>query len=377
MKIKKISAIILAGALLASAVGMNAFADSTSTKPTITVFGNESSPAKPGETVELNVRLSNFNTIKGMDLELTLDNANKVKLTNATGKIGDNDLVNGTNYTVSDGKIHIVELNADNETINFKVTASVDKAATVGEYKVNVSKSDLALDGSSLATDKDSVGGNIVVATTNATSDKKENKKADEGYFIPYGSVYDSANNYIDKNADGSFNLTNGATYQQFKLPTAAKGLTTFGGSKPNDATVAAVQFGTYANALTNKKFGTLIIKGDWKKFLNSNIESKGYNADELLSKLYVGYVNGMKAAKDAGKTSVTNIKFTAPDGTAINVFNIPQTKYMWKDDGTILEFAARMTKVTSGTTYTGVGYSYETDNSPVFSTEINTYDYN
>ena len=108
MKIKKISAIILAGALLASAVGMNAFAADANAKPTITVFGNESSPAKPDSTVELNVRLSNFNTIKGMDLELTLDDANKVKLTNATGKIGDNDLVNGTNYTVSDGKIHIV-----------------------------------------------------------------------------------------------------------------------------------------------------------------------------------------------------------------------------------------------------------------------------
>lgn len=370
MKIKKISAIILAGALLVSAVGMNAFAADANAKPTITVFGNESSPAKPDSTVELNVRLSNFNTIKGMDLELTLDNANKVKLTNATGKIGDNDLVNGTNYTVSDGKIHIVELNADNETINFKVTASVDKAATAGEYKVNVSKSDLALDGSSLATDKDSVGGNIVVATTNATSDKEENKKADEGYFIPYGSVYDSANNYIDKNADGSFNLTNGATYQQFKLPTAAKGLTTFGGSKPLNAE-NAVQFGTYAQEISGKSFGTLIIKGDWKTFLNYYVTEKGYSANELLSKIYTGYTNAMKNAAQ----NITNVSFTTANGTKINVFNVPQTKYMWENEGkTIREFAARMTGISNETIYSGVGYSYTDSASPVFSTEINTY---
>ena len=44
MKIKKISAIILAGALLVSAVGMNAFAADANAKPTITVFGNEATP---------------------------------------------------------------------------------------------------------------------------------------------------------------------------------------------------------------------------------------------------------------------------------------------------------------------------------------------
>ena len=76
MKIKKISAIILAGALLASAVGMNAFADSTSTKPTITVFGNEATPTEAGKTYDFSLRLANFpKNVAGLDIELVSDGA--------------------------------------------------------------------------------------------------------------------------------------------------------------------------------------------------------------------------------------------------------------------------------------------------------------
>ena len=72
MKIKKISAIILAGALLASAVGMNAFAADANAKPTITVFGNEATPTEAGKEYDFSLRLANFpNNVKGLDIELT------------------------------------------------------------------------------------------------------------------------------------------------------------------------------------------------------------------------------------------------------------------------------------------------------------------
>ena len=370
MKIKKISAIILAGALLASAVGMNAFADSTSTKPTITVFGNESSPAKPGETVELNVRLSDFSTIKGMDLELTLSDI-PVAVTAVSGKIGTTVLEENTNYTIKDGKIHIVELNAGNEVVNFKVNATVNTSAAADNYAITLTKSELATSGTDMTTDIVSKLGKVVVGTTAGTAPEAvNNKSADEGYFIPFGSVYKD-NKYVDKKADGTFDIDAGTTYQQFKLPDSAKNLTTFGGSKPLNAK-NAVQFGTYAQEISGKSFGTLIIKGDWKTFLDYYVTEKGYSADELLSKIYTGYNNAMSKVTD--NKNITNVSFTA-NGTKINVFNVPQTKYMWENESkTIREFAARMTGISSETIYSGVGYSYTNSASPIFSTEINTY---
>lgn len=357
MKIKKISAIILAGALLASAVGMNAFAADANAKPTITVFGNESSPAKPDSTVELNVRLSNFNTIKGMDLELTLDNANKVKLTNATGKIGDNDLVKGTNYTVSDGKIHIVELNADNATINFKVTASVDKAATAGEYKVNVSKSDLALDGSSLATDKDSVGGNIVVGTTSATVAEGQTELADGNeYFIPFGSVYDANNTFVKKDGNGKFTVSAGTTYQQFAIP---DDITTFGVSDKFTASNGSInrQFGTYANKYNvNDEYGTMLIFGDFNTAADYVREKSGMSVSELLNFLSKKF-NESNIAADGKKY----LPVTYKDGTEtkeLKVIKVKQTKYLWKSyDGKSCEYALRVIDITESQTYTAVGY--------------------
>lgn len=371
MKIKKISAIILAGALLASAVGMNAFADSTSTKPTITVFGNESSPAKPGETVELNVRLSNFNTIKGMDLELTLDNANKVKLTNATGKIGDNDLVNGTNYTVSDGKIHIVELNADNETINFKVTASVDKAATAGEYKVNVSKSDLALDGSSLATDKDSVGGNIVVGTTSATvKDSTTELVAEDGCFIPFGSVYDANNTFVKKDGNGKFTVSAGTTYQQFAIP---YDITTFGVSDKFTASNNKnnLQFGTYANNYNNSNYGTMLILGDFNTAANYVREKSGWSVKKLLSTVSNAFdENNIKT--DGSEYLPVVCKDSNGNKVELKVIKVLQTKYLWKNtDESACEYALRVINVKDSETYTAVGY-----HGSVLSTEIKTEKY-
>lgn len=370
MKIKKISAIILAGALLVSAVGMNAFA-ADATKPTITVFGNESSPAKPGETVELNVRLSDFSTIKGMDLILTLDGT-AVAVNDVIGKIGTTDLIKGNNYTTNGGTIHIVELNAGNEVVNFKVNATVNTSAAAGKYEVTLTKSELATSGTDMIKDENSINSNlgkVVVGTTSSTAPEKGNKFADDGYFIPFGSVYKN-NKYVDKKADGSFDIEADTTYQQFKLPDSVKNLTTFGGSKPLNAE-NAVQFGTYAQEISEKRFGTLIIKGDWKTFLNYYVTEKGYSADELLSKIYTGYTNAMKNAAQ----NITNVSFTTAKGTKINVFNVPQTKYMWENEGkTIREFAARMTGISSETIYSGVGYSYTDSASPVFSTEINTY---
>lgn len=63
---KKLTASIAAGALMISAMGINAFAAEAT--PKITVFGTESGPVAANEEVNIDVRLSNFDTVQeGID----------------------------------------------------------------------------------------------------------------------------------------------------------------------------------------------------------------------------------------------------------------------------------------------------------------------
>ncbi len=251
MKIKKISAIILAGALLASAVGMNAFAADANAKPTITVFGNESSPAKPGESVVVNVRLSDFSTVAGMDISLNGTDSAFEKIESSDIK-----LEKDSNYKLTDNKIHIVELN-EKDVINLKVTV---KASATANLTVNA---ELAKDGKDLIKDFTIKDGKVVVGTTSATVEEgKTELAAETGYFIPFGSVYDN-NGFIDKDGNGKFTVSAGTTYQQFAIP---DDITTFGVSDKFTASdnTDNRQFGTYANGYTGENYGTMIIIGDF-----------------------------------------------------------------------------------------------------------------
>lgn len=368
MKIKKISAIILAGALLASAVGMNAFA--ADAKPTITVFGNESSPAKPGETVELNVRLSDFSTIKGMDLILTLDGT-AVAVNDVSGKIGEAVLENDTNYTIKDGKIHIVELNAGNEVVNFKVNATVNKGAAAGNYAITLTKSELATSGTDMIKDENSINSNlgkVVVGTTSATVEEgKTELAAETGYFIPFGSVYDN-NGFIDKDGNGKFTVSAGTTYQQFAIP---DDITTFGVSDKFTASNGSTnrQFGTYANNYDNQNYGTMLIFGDFNTAADYVREKSGMSVSELLNFLSTKF-NESNIAADGKKY----LPVTYKDGTEtkeLKVIKVEQTKYLWKStDGKSCEYALRVIDITDSQTYTAVGY-HGTNLSTEIKTEI------
>lgn len=369
MKIKKISAIILAGALLASAVGMNAFADSTGTKPTITVFGNESSPAKPGETVELNVRLSNFSTIKGMDLILTLDGT-AVAVNDVSGKIGETALAKDTNYTIKDGKIHIVELTAGNEVVNFKVNATVNKGVAASNYAIKLTKSELAISGTDMIKDENSINsklGKVVVGTTSDTVKEGQTELAAEnGYFIPYGSVYGTDKSFVKKDGNGKFAVSAGTTYQQFLIP---EDITTFGVSDMFKASNGSTnrQFGTYANEYDGENYGTMLIFGDFNTAADYVREKSGMSVSELLNFLSTKF-NERNIAADGKKY----LPVTYKDGTEtkeLKVIKVAQTKYLWKStDGKSCEYALRVIDITDSQTYTAVGY-----HGAKLSTEIKT----
>ena len=109
MKMKKLTASIIAGALMISAMGVNAFAAGTEKTPTIKVYGNSVATAK-GNTVNLNVRMSDFAGVAGMDLIIE-----GTGVTLGTPASSDIELVKDSNYKLEGSKLHIVELNAKKE----------------------------------------------------------------------------------------------------------------------------------------------------------------------------------------------------------------------------------------------------------------------
>ena len=355
MKIKKISAIILAGALLASAVGMNAFADSTGTKPTITVFGNESSPAKPGESVVVNVRLSDFSTVAGMDISLNGTDSAFEKIESSDIK-----LEKDSNYKLTDNKIHIVELN-EKDVINLKVTV---KASATANLTVNA---ELAKDGKDLIKDFTTKDGKVVVGTTSATVEEgKTELAAETGYFIPFGSVYDN-NGFIDKDGNGKFTVSAGTTYQQFAIP---DDITTFGVSDKFTASdnTDNRQFGTYANGYTGENYGTMIIIGDFNTAADYVREKSGMSVSDLLKTISTTFDN-KNIAKD-GKTYLPVKYKDGNDTKTLKVIKVAQNKYLWKNDNAC-EYAVRIIGLDTTETYTAVGYHGSN-----LSTEIKTDTY-
>ncbi len=362
MKIKKISAIILAGALLASAVGMNAFADSTGTKPTITVFGNEATPTEAGKTYDFSLRLANFpKNVAGMDIELTSDGAEFTGAENTTLKLKEND-----NYVISTNgkKIHIVELTDEitgNETI--KLTATVKNAGNITVNVKGLAKDDKTL----LTTDQYTLkGATVAVApeqkdvplaggTLSASSTEK---------FIPYGYVKDSNGNYAAKDPNGGFADAKSGKYREFNKPAAGEVLT-FGVSsatktKENDA----LQFGSYAIKETDKTFGTMCIAGDWQKYVDYKTNKEGMSVSEIISYLSNKYdtVNANNEY-DFVKITFDSQKYK------IRIYKVAQTKVMWENDSD-LQYALRVYGLNDGEDYAAVGYS-KTNSEITFSSEF------
>jgi len=361
MKIKKISAIILAGALLASAVGMNAFADSTSTKPTITVFGNEATPTEAKGTYDFSLRLAGFSgNVKGLDIELTSEGAVFTEATNTTLN-----LEKGTNYTISaDGKtIHIVELTNEitgNETIKLKAT--VESAGTI-----TVKVKGLAKDGSTLLKEDDYVlkGTATVAVAPVENPTPAENVTPTSGKFIPYGFLKDSAGNYIVPDENGKYAGVESGAYREFDLPT---NVITFGYVDAKFEGKDAIQFGSYAKKSAGSDRGTMCIAGDWKEYVEYKMTNNGYSVAEVLSYISNKYDNMIY--KDESKNEKYDyVKLTFNTSKSIRIYKVEQTKTMWDNDNYI-QYALRIYNIASSEQYAAVGYQMA-DSKLVFSTEI------
>ena len=287
MKMKKVTASIVAGALMISAMGINAFADGAGTQPSIKVYGNA---VPTSDATEFTVKLTDFAAVKGMKLEIA--SGAGLKLTGVSG-----DIVEAGNYKVTDNKITIVDVTNNVETANITVAA---KASTdiVDSAEITV-KADLAQDGKNLYTEGtySLVNGKVAVKTAAATQkvEKAEDLKEETGYFIPYGSLGYTENGVfkaIDKNDDGSFSASNfpvdlgSPSYNKYKLP--ANGIMTFAQSGKG----TAYQFGTYAleSASGSKEFGTMCIAGQWTEFVEYFKNNKNMTEGEMLIAIYEAY---------------------------------------------------------------------------------------
>ncbi len=361
MKIKKISAIILAGALLVSAVGMNAFAADANPQPTITVFGNEATPTEAGKEYDFSLRLANFSgNVAGMDIELTSDGAEFTGAENTTLK-----LEKDSNYTIStDGKkIHIVELTdgiKGNETIKLK--AKVNKTGTI-----TVTVKGLAKDGTTLlTTDQYTLKGANVAVAPKIQNPTETTVTPNTDKFIPYGFLKDSNGNYIRPDENGKYNNVDtekSDAYREFDIPTTDANVKTFGYSAETFNEKDAIQFGSYALKLANGKRGTMCITGAWKDYVAHKIKNSNMSVEQI--------VNYISNKYDAYIKNYDYIELTFNDGTAksIKIYKVEQTKEMWSNSDYI-QYALRIYNIASDLECVAVGYQTSNDNT-IFSTEI------
>ena len=178
-------------------------------------------------------------------------------------------------------------------------------------------------------------GGNTTVDGSSFTPEEKD------GYFVPYGSVVDSNNNKLVKNADGSFSVSDdkNISFTYFKTSVAG-GITTFGVSKKEKTgegntpeEKAGIQFGSYTENAKDKKFYTLIIRGADE----SKVNKLTYGQKNDMVNTYLSWIAD-KENKDLWG------KYTKISGETYVIKVVEQQKYMWKNsDGSKLQYAVRL----------------------------------
>lgn len=364
---KKTLALLLCLAMLFTALTVNVFADAT---PSVKVITHKTSVADETAT-NFVISLANFDSLKGYDLVIEGDAGVHIK--SATALNAKTPLKEGVNYTITDNKLHIVELTskATGDIITVKAVVDADGAS----HKITVTACDLAKSKDALyATSEYSFDATadivpfveIVETTTQDTTVAQP--EASTKTFIPYGSVYtvkDGKIVYAEKDENGTFTDTTGATVKAFKLPDSGFG--TFGVSDSAVKTAPAKQFGNVAKgyAPAAKDYGTLVIVGNWTSFKDWYLSNKAFSDAEIIAKLY----NGYKTANAENKYDF--VWFEAGNGAKIKVYDVAQYNYMWKSADT-LEYAVRVYGLKDGIEYAAAAYNVNKDGTnPVFSEEI------
>ena len=355
---KKTLAFLLSLAMLFTALSVNVFAAETAAKVTVVANSPDSS-----NNVTFAVKLSGFASLKGIDLKITGTGLTFGKTVTATNV--ENQLSENTNFTVSDTQIHIVELTSvATDPVIISGSATLTGVAT-HEISVscNLAKSGTKLYALNTEYTVASATVNPYVAIkeeNNITKEVLSQPAVAEGYFIPNGAVYTKSGEvieYVSKESDGTFKNLNGATVQKFAIP--KNGFGTYAARKSLQMS-NAMQFGNYVQTKMDKQYGSLVISGDWKGFSEWYLKNKGLSEEELINLIYIRYLD----KKDAGDTRAYIPFAVNTNQYVIKVFNVPQTKYLWKNtDETQLEYGVLVTDAADNRDYSTVAYSVNKSN--------------
>lgn len=359
---KKTLAIILTLVMIFGVVAFNTSAEEATTTPTVSIITNKGSAVEVADTTYVTVKFENFDSIKGVDVDITADETITLGDVEAYGFKGNED--KGVNYKTTANTIRFVDLTlGDNARITFEATVYGETPETDPEINV---KGTYALNGKELFDETLPAKGSFeikrVIAPTDVQGATQENPKTitpANKKFIPQGSVYKkiSENEYVfaDKNTNGEFIITEeGYQYDSFDIPDNK--ITTFGAS--NDLIDSkALRFGSYSEHYkSGVEHGTMIFEGAWLALKNYYIQ-KGYTVQKIIPAVYKNVLATLDKPENAGKTFVTyNV-----NGQTVNVYIFEQRNYMWKNDTDgILEYTLRLNGTTSGLTYTAAAFAIE-----------------
>ena len=367
--------------------------DSKDTTPPAVEFGNSAMPGiKNGNTATatLTLKSSDFADVTGAKLTVKLPEGMTLVKANVTGN---GSWVAGTDYKVVEGDAGTITLvnvfnigdAAKNLSVYLGLTVSgtLNGAITVsGEFAdTNVDKV-YKYDG--FAT------GTLTLSRSEANYDNKEDATAaiagaaNDNYFVPVGGVYtmvDGKVKYYSKPDNAAtFDLSDASgniTVLKCPLPADGEDVTTFGytikdGDKNSEKEYEkynGIQFGAYTNKKSGKKFGTLIIMGDYTAFKNcySAMSASAISDDALLNLIVTRYDQRVADNKITLGEPLTLKK----GDHSITVKKVKQTAHMWEDANN-LQYAVRLYKLVKDRSYTGVAYSYS-NGAYNFSKEIQT----
>ena len=366
---KKTLALLLCLAMLFTALSVNVFAVEN---PSVTIVTNNVST--DGDT-SFAIKLAGFESLKGIDMTVTATggiemlSASALNFKDSEGNIVE--IAKDTDYVISDDgrTLHIVGLQKDVKGDIITVDANVTADATISVT------ADLAKSAEELYTETEIAPATITYATSSevevGNKEVVEQADAGEGYFIPYGAVYNGttdAPKYLPKDENGTFaNVTADTTVVKFPIP--ANGFGTYGVSDGKLNSMLAKQFGNYVADYKpgTRTYGTLAIMGDWAEYRDYYLSKKGMSDAELVEMLYAKY----KEKKDTGYAN-NYVAFGVKENDnkyIVQVMAVQQNNYLWRTADK-LEYGVRFLNVLSEREYATVAY-YTEDNAINFAKVI------
>lgn len=374
-KMKKTLALLLCLAMLFTALSVNVFAVEN---PSVTIVTN--SVSAEGDT-SFAIKLTGFESLKGLDMTVTATGDIEMLSASALNfKDSDSDeiieIAEGTDYVISeDGRtLDIVGLQKDVTGDIITVAAKVTGTATIA-----VTACDLAKSAEELYAEAEIAPATITYATSSevevGNKEVVEQADAGEGYFIPYGAVYNGTADdpeYLKKDDEGKFVVSANTTVKKFPIP--ANGFGTYGVSDGTYRNSDTKQFGNYVDGYDpeNKTYGTFAIVGDWSEYRDWYLKNKGYSDAELVKKLYNSYINRIDTEEE-GKHCYKAYGIDADkNGEAeyvIQIIEVEQTKYLWRND-TQLEYGVRFVGLYDDKDYAAVAM-YKKGDATEFATQI------